>query len=40
MEAEHLEEGIRNIQDCARCHRSADDEHGEGDRRSREGDED
>lgn len=40
MEAEHLEEGIRNIQNCARCHRSADDEHGEGDRRSRETEED
>lgn len=31
IEAEHLEEGIRNIQNCARCHRSAEDEHGETD---------
>lgn len=35
-EAEHLEEGIRNIQDCARCHRSANEESGEGDGRRRE----
>lgn len=38
-EAEHLEEGIRNIENCVRCHRSADDEHGDGDRRSRDDDE-
>ncbi|MFM7402028.1 MAG: hypothetical protein ACKO4W_14110 [Bacteroidota bacterium] len=27
--AEHREEGISNINDCARCHKSPD-EHGEG----------
>lgn len=30
IEAEHREEGIRNIQNCVRCHRSADGEPGEG----------
>jgi hypothetical protein len=30
IRGEHEEEGIRNFQDCVRCHRSADEEHGEG----------
>jgi hypothetical protein len=33
IEAEHREEGLRNIQNCVRCHRSADGEQGEGDAR-------
>lgn len=28
-EAKHLKEGLRNIQDCARCHRGAEGGHGE-----------
>lgn len=36
IRAEHLEEGIRNIDDCVSCHRSADGEAGEG-REGREG---
>lgn len=42
IEAEHREEGVRgDIQDCARCHRSADEhEAGEGGRRRSGGEED
>lgn len=42
IEAEHREEGIRDVGDCVRCHRSADGEHGEreGRERGREQDED
>ena len=36
--AEHREEGIRNIDNCVRCHRSADEEAGEGERREQGGD--
>lgn len=30
IQAEHAEEGIRDFQDCVRCHRSADDDGGHG----------
>lgn len=30
IRAEHLEEGIRDFEDCVRCHRSADEPEGEG----------
>lgn len=39
-EADHLEEGIRNIQDCARCHRSADEHDARDSGRSRSGEDD
>jgi mono/diheme cytochrome c family protein len=39
MIAEHREEGITNIGNCVRCHRSGDDEGGEG-RREGGGDDD
>ena len=32
IEARHREEGISDIENCVRCHRSASDEHGEGGR--------
>lgn len=36
IRAEHVEEGIRNFDDCVECHRSADDKgHGRGGRESR-----
>ncbi len=33
IEARHAREGIRNIDNCVRCHRSAEDEGGEGEGR-------
>lgn len=38
--AEHREEGIRDIDNCVRCHRGADDEGGEHEGRGRREDED
>jgi hypothetical protein len=35
IEAKHREEGIRDVRNCVRCHRGADDERGEGAREGR-----
>ncbi len=36
MRAEHREEGVRELDQCVRCHRSADDDEGRGNGESRE----